>query len=408
MHRLPDDAQPNPFLDTTPPHWAGRGLAYLLIVLFVSALVAAVTIRVPETVSGPFTLVPVHGTDPVRSSHKGRVLEVRVAEGAAVGDRAPMFVIRSEPVGDRAAELETLRAQLRGATGSAANARVQHDRQRRADLEEQGRLEARLENLTRLTELKRQQLATVRPLAERLASGAAKGAVSTSEAVSGQLEADRLAVDIESLVGDAAQTRAALAKLRHESAGRSAQYREFQRNLDETVEKAGIRIAALEREPTHGSDSGQLVVIAPCTGSVLRLQVTPGAVVQEGEVLGEVACSSDRLQAELLVPESGVGLLRPGQGVKLLYDAFPYQRFGVRAGTVRWVGPSGISSDTGATFRALINLRDTIVRVRGEDRPLMPGMSGRGNIVVGRRALISYAVEPIRQLRESVSEVPKP
>jgi membrane fusion protein len=130
--------------------------------------------------------------------------------------------------------------------------------------------------------------------------------------------------------------------------------------------------------------------------------------VQEGEVLGEVACSSDRLQAELMVPESGVGLLRPGQGVKLLYDAFPYQRFGVRAGTVRWVGPSGISGDTAATFRALINLRDTIVRVRGEDRPLMPGMSGRGNIVVGRRTLISYAVEPIRQLRESVSEVPKP
>lgn len=408
MQAPPDDARPNPFLDTTPPHWAGRGLANLLIILFVIGVVATVTIRVPETVSGPFTLVPVHGTDPVRASHKGRVLHVRVAEGTAVGDSAPMFVIRSEPVGDRTAELETLRAQLRGAAGSAANATAQYDRQRRADREEERRLEARLENLTRLVELKRQQLATVRPLAEKLASGAATGAVSTTEAVAGQLEADRLAVDIESLLGDAAETRAALAKLRHESAGRSVQQREFQRNLDEAVEKAGIRIAALERELTSGSEGGELAVLSPCTGTVLRLQVTPGAVVQEGEILGEVACSGDRLQAELLVPESGVGLLRPGQGVKLLYDAFPYQRFGVRVGTVRWVGPSGISGDTGAAFRALIDLRDTIVRVRGEDRPIMPGMSGRGNIVVGRRALISYAVEPIRQLRESVSEVPKP
>jgi multidrug efflux pump subunit AcrA (membrane-fusion protein) len=409
MQDPPDDARPNPFLDTTLPHWVGRGLAYLLVVLFACALIAAVAIRVPEVVSGPFTLVPIHGTDPVRASHNGRVVEVRAAEGSVVQRDAPIFVMQSEPVADRAAELETLRAQLRGARQSGANAALQHDRQRRADREEQGRLEARLENLTRIVELKRQQLATLRPLADSLASGAAKGVVSQTEAVSSRLEGDRIAVDVESLAGEAAETRAQLAKLRQESAGRGVQYREHQRNLDETMEKARIRTSALERERAYNSNGGELVVPAPCDGSVLRLHVTtPGAVVQEGDVLGEVACSGDRLQAELVVPEPGVGLLHAGQGVKLLYDAFPYQRFGVRVGTVRWVGPSGISGDSGATFRALIDLRDTTVRVRGEDRPLMPGMSGRASVVVGRRTLIGYAVEPIRQLRESVSELPKP
>jgi multidrug efflux pump subunit AcrA (membrane-fusion protein) len=226
MQTPPDDARPNPFLDTTLPHWAGRGLAYLLIVVFASALVAAVAIRVPEVVSGPFTLVPIHGTDPVRASHNGRVVEVRTAEGSVVQRDAPIFVMQSEPVADRAAELETLRAQLRGARESGANAALQYDRQRRADLEEEGRLKARLENLTRIVELKRQQLATVRPLADSLASGAAKGVVSQTEAVSGRLEGDRIAVDVESFAGEAAQTRAALAKLRHESAGRGLQYRE--------------------------------------------------------------------------------------------------------------------------------------------------------------------------------------
>jgi hypothetical protein len=33
-------------------------------------------------------------------------------------------------------------------------------------------------------------------------------------------------------------------------------------------------------------------------------------------------------------------------------------------------------------------------------------MGGRAEVVVGRRALITYAFEPIRQLRESLADAP--
>ena len=121
--------------------------------------------------------------------------------------------------------------------------------------------------------------------------------------------------------------------------------------------------------------------------------------------------SAGRLQGELRVPEAGLARLRPGLGVKLLYDAFPYQRYGVRYGTVRWVGldsAGGIAArgESGA-FRALIDLADTAIRVDGEPRALMAGMRGEARVVVGRRSLASYALEPIHQLRESVAELPK-
>jgi hypothetical protein len=35
-------------------------------------------------------------------------------------------------------------------------------------------------------------------------------------------------------------------------------------------------------------------------------------------------------------------------------------------------------------------------------------MEGQGDIVVGRRSLVSYAFEPIRALKESFAEVPAP
>jgi hypothetical protein len=44
------------------------------------------------------------------------------------------------------------------------------------------------------------------------------------------------------------------------------------------------------------------------------------------------------------------------------------------------------------------------VRVKGEARPLIAGMGGRAHIVIGRRSLISYAFEPVRQLRETLSD----
>jgi multidrug efflux pump subunit AcrA (membrane-fusion protein) len=150
-----------------------------------------------------------------------------------------------------------------------------------------------------------------------------------------------------------------------------------------------------------------LVVSAPCAGTVLRLRVgSPGAIVREGEILSELACAGHRLEAEFTLPQSGVPMVRAGQQVKLRFDAFPYQRFGVHFGTVRWLGPAGMQGSDSTAFRALVDLRGDSIRVRGQPRPLLAGMGGMADVVVGRRSLVSYAVEPIRALRENLAEPP--
>jgi membrane fusion protein len=127
----------------------------------------------------------------------------------------------------------------------------------------------------------------------------------------------------------------------------------------------------------------------------------PGAVVQEGDLLGELACSGERLQADVHVPQSGIGLIKLDQRVKLLYDAFPYQRYGVRYGTVRWVSPASVAVKDQPVFRVLVDLQDDAVTVRGQRRALLAGMGGMADIVVGKRSLLSFAFEPIRQLKEN-------
>ena len=75
----------------------------------------------------------------------------------------------------------------------------------------------------------------------------------------------------------------------------------------------------------------------------------------------------------------------------------------MRYGTVRWVSPASGSAGEAAAFRVFADLDESALRIQGESRPLAPGMGGRAAVIVGRRSLVSYALEPLRQLRESLA-----
>ena len=144
----------------------------------------------------------------------------------------------------------------------------------------------------------------------------------------------------------------------------------------------------------------------PCDGSVLRLAVNaPGAVVQDGEMLAELACAGEQLQAEVQRDAPGTRAHRAGPA--RCACSTTRSRTSATAsstGTVRWVSPASVTVKDRQVFRVLVDLEEHAVRVKGETRPLMAGMGGRADVVVGRRSLISYAFEPIRMLRETLAD----
>jgi multidrug efflux pump subunit AcrA (membrane-fusion protein) len=317
-----------------------------------------------------------------------------------------LFVIRSVSLSDRSADRLTLETQRNANQQRLIILRSQYDTRRRADAAEGRRLQNRVKFLEGLIKSKRERLALTRELADSSASGASRGAIGKVEAKRMELEASTLTEEVEGSENDLAEANSDLGRLVDDQAARDLEYQEARRGLEETMQTASIRISSMGRDLVNSTDSG-LVVVAPCTGTVLRMHVNaPGAVVQEGEMLSEMACGGDRLQAELVLPQAGVPQVQPGQGVKLRFDAFPYQRYGVRFGTVRWLGPAGLTAGDSGTFRALVALAEDSIQVRGRMQPLLPGMGGSADIVTGRRSLVSYAFEPIRALKESFAEPP--
>ncbi len=403
MPGLDQDAE---FLDTHPPHWAASGLTWFIVLLVVLGLVAIIVVRVPETVGGRFTLLPVAGVDPVRALREGVVSRVAASEGSIVARRAPLFVLHSSPMGDRAADRRSLEARNAADSTRLTIAASQRETRRRADQAEIRRLETRAEYLRRVIASRTSRYALSRELADSAASGAQRGSVGRLEAARLEYEASTLAEEIQSAEDELSEVHATIERIRQDAAARELEFDEIRRSLDESIETARIRIRALGQDLYNLSDSG-MVVVAPCEGTVLRLRVSaPGAVVKEGEVLAELACSGQQLQAELVVPEAGVPMVRAGMPVKLRFDAFPYQRYGVRFGTVRWVGPAGSTPADSGSFRALVDLSDSAITVRGSPRPLLAGMGGFADVVVGRRSLGSFAFEPVRALRENFREPP--
>jgi multidrug efflux pump subunit AcrA (membrane-fusion protein) len=211
---------------------------------------------------------------------------------------------------------------------------------------------------------------------------------------------------MDQLQNERREVGSALATLRSRREAAQQQQAELLRGLEETIAKCTIRIASLKGQLDR-TTGNQVAVSAPCAGSVLRLRVkSAGAFVRTGDVLCELAGSGDRLEAELTVPPVGAGRIAVQQTVKLYYDAFPYQRHGVKYGTIRWVSPAGTGDNDHHDFRALAGCRDEKYIVDGQERKLRAGMCGRAEILVGRHALISYAFEPLRQLKESMDGPP--
>ncbi|HEU5162702.1 MAG TPA: biotin/lipoyl-binding protein, partial [Thermoanaerobaculia bacterium] len=109
-----------------PAPWVSRTLAWLLIGLFAAALIAAIVVRVPETVRSPFVLVPEGGADPIQSPRGAVVEEVRVREGESVRKGETLFVLRVDEVREWRAEIDEREQALRTAVETSRNLEENH------------------------------------------------------------------------------------------------------------------------------------------------------------------------------------------------------------------------------------------------------------------------------------------
>jgi len=98
----------------------------------------------------------------------------------------------------------------------------------------------------------------------------------------------------------------------------------------------GLRseLATTEQRTAEISGRRAYVIRAPAAGRVSMLQATVGQFADPRRLQMEIIPNESVLQAELFVPTRAIGFVQPGQEVRILYEAFPYQQFDTYSGRV--------------------------------------------------------------------------
>jgi len=374
-----------------PPPWIIRSTAWLLMTAFLFALLIAIVMRLPESVRCPFVLVPATGADPIQAPHQAVISHVAVSEGQTVKSGEELFVLRSDEIRGWDTQFRTLTEDLRNKEESLTESDTAYAAQlniKRAEIEQ-----AKSEVKFRENHAK-----TSRELVTRMEKLAEKGGIS---------EVDLIKLKLD-LAGSEKDFSVAQRTVQQVNLDRERMETERQRQRGEQLadmEKLKMRIGALKAD-LENTQQNLLTVRSPYDGVIISMdQRTVGSVVQQGQVLCQLSPKDAKPRARMTLNETGLPKLAVSQRVRYFFEAFPYQRYGAVTGKLDWISPSAVTSADGSHFIASASLDRTAIEPRpGQLLPLRVGMKGEAHIIVGGRTLIEYAFEPIRQLRESVSQ----
>src|ERR1041385_931088 len=367
-------------LPQEPPPWVIRSAAWLLMGAFLFALFIAIVMRLPESVRCPFVLVPATGADPIQAPHQAVISHVAVSEGQTVKSGEELFVLRSDEIRGWDTQFRTLTEDLRNKEESL----IQSDTAYAAQLD--------------IKKAEIEQAKTSRDLVSRMEKLAEKGGIADVDLVKLRLD----------LAGSEKDFSVAQRTVQQVNLDRERMETERQRQRGEQqaeIEKLKMRIGALKADLAN-TQQNLLTVRSPYDGVIISMdQRTAGSVVQQGQVLCQLAPKDAKPRARMILNEAGLPKLAAAQHVRYFFQAFPYQRYGAVTGKLDWISPSAVTASDGSHFIALGSLDRFVISPRaGQILPLRVGMQGEAHIIVGGRTLIEYAFEPIRQLRESMSQ----
>jgi membrane fusion protein len=352
-----------------------------------------------ETVVG--SLVPTTGAQTLVASRSGIVDTVHVSEGGVVAANAPLVSITYGTLGSDGQDLAALRRQ---AADSEAEALAGQSRSALNVLRGQAE---ELEHRSRGVGVELAQLRLDEEIAAqrvRLTAEALDAAKVLQER--GLMAATQLRQREEAWLAARQQQSSLLrehGRLQSEIEQIGAQQVRLAAERDQIASTSAQRVAQYEDQKADRLGSEGQLITARRPGRVASLTVRPGASVEAGQVIGVVLPAGTKLEAELWVPSRSVGFLREQGSVRLLYDAYPYQRFGAHAGQLKYLSQSPSSPPPGVDpsnsnepmYRAVVTLDRQSVTANGDRFMLTPGMRLTADLVLDERPLIVWLLEPL-------------
>lgn len=385
-------------LSSTLLSWTLAGLVVLILCFLSIAQYAR-----KETVIGYLT--PTSGTAKIFVPQQGFIKEVQVKEGQEVTEGDPLLTVVTSQITAKGDDVNAV------VLGVLAQQRDVVERQIAAEERRTASERDRLASTIKGIEGEIAQLEDQRNIQnERLKLSESFVATGAKLTASGTLAP----IELKRREQAALEQKQSVVSLDQQITARRTQLTDITHTLEQLPAAAAERVrvlrndlSSIEQRVAEVNGRQAYVIKAPTSGRVSTLQATVGQIADPRHMQLEIIPLDAHLQAELFFPTRAFGFVRPGQRVRILYDAFPYQKFGAYRGSVTNVSHAIL---TGNETTGPITLKEPAYRVTaaldrpdidayGRKIPLQPDMLLRADVILEQRSLMRWLLDPVLSAR---------
>lgn len=378
-----------------------------LVVIFPLLFASMVKYSRKETVEG--WLVPDQGIIRVVAREGGVLESIAVKEGALVDRGQPLAGLRlTASTGDAqdasVATERNLTAEADAQEALAALSIEQSEQKRLGILRQAASITHQIGQLDEARSRVLAQLSVSANYLERSRALASRGFVSKQRL-------EELQVSYLGYQREAASAQAAIEGMRAQVASLDTEAKALLNERSAIKARAAADAAQLQQRRLAAGTQNRYVITAPIAGRVAALPLQVSQVARPESTVAILIPPYSKLLAEMYVPSRAAGFIRPGQDVRVMYDSYPYEKYGVGKGTIREVSAAVLApAEVGMpgyrgeepVFRVRVELARTAVAADGREYPLRPGSTLKADIIIERRTLIEWLLEPLYQAKSRV------
>ncbi|MCV6620682.1 MAG: HlyD family efflux transporter periplasmic adaptor subunit [Cellvibrionaceae bacterium] len=233
---------------------------------------------------------------------------------------------------------------------------------------------------------------------QRLERLLAKGFVTKTDFQNSELELLSLEADFQRVRQEKASVEG---ELKQAGLEKKLMYEEAQRERN----AASSEFHFISSELVKISSEKSYSVKATRDGIVAAMDLYVGAWAFEQKKTMTILPHRYQLIAKLILPVSASGFVEKGQKVKLRYDSFPFQKYGVYEGEIRTISEvvtlptdhySSPISIIEPSYIVAVDIEQQGISAFGRHYPLKPGATLTADVFVGDQSLIDWVIEPLK------------
>lgn len=148
-------------------------------------------------------------------------------------------------------------------------------------------------------------------------------------------------------------------------------------------------------------------LVSPADGTIKTLDfATNGGVVTAAQIVATVVPDEEQIIVDATVPNKDIGFISLGQSVSVKLDSFNFQKYGKLDGKVSYISPDSIYDEKqGWIYKAKIAIEKESFEKKNKNITLGAGMECTVEIVIGKRRIIDFFLEPLTEHFDSSLKV---